>query len=102
MNKNQLFPTVIKDGALPRKTFSMGHAADKRFYIEARKITQIAANSGRYKVEIPVNANTLGATAKRMLWAGAAVGAISALIEGVGWVIDHGSQVIKKPKLDPH
>lgn len=38
MNKSQLFPTVIKDGALPRKTFSMGHAADKRYYIEARKI----------------------------------------------------------------
>ena len=38
MNKNQLFPTVIKDGALPRKTFSMGHAQDKRYYIEARKI----------------------------------------------------------------
>ena len=38
MNKSQLFPTVIKDGALPRKTFSMGHAADKRFYIEARRI----------------------------------------------------------------
>ncbi len=40
MNKSQLFPTVIKDGALPRKTFSMGHAADKRYYIEARKITE--------------------------------------------------------------
>lgn len=40
MDKSQLFPTVIKDGALPRKTFSMGHAEDKRFYIEARKITQ--------------------------------------------------------------
>jgi uncharacterized protein (DUF1015 family) len=40
MNKNQLFPTVIKDGALPRKTFSMGHAADKRFYIESRCITE--------------------------------------------------------------
>lgn len=38
MNKNQLFPTVIKDGALPRKTFSIGHAEDKRFYIECRKI----------------------------------------------------------------
>ena len=38
MNKNQLFPTVIKDGSLPRKTFSMGHAEDKRFYIECRKI----------------------------------------------------------------
>ena len=40
MDKSQLFPTVIKDGALPRKTFSMGHAEDKRFYIEARKITK--------------------------------------------------------------
>ncbi|NLT09460.1 MAG: DUF1015 domain-containing protein [Ruminococcus sp.] len=39
MDKSQLFPTVIKDGALPRKTFSMGHAEDKRFYMEARKIT---------------------------------------------------------------
>ena len=38
MNKDQLFKTVIFDGALPRKTFSMGHADDKRFYIEARKI----------------------------------------------------------------
>lgn len=38
MSKNQLFPTVIKDGALPRKTFSMGHAQDKRYYIECRKI----------------------------------------------------------------
>jgi uncharacterized protein (DUF1015 family) len=40
MDKSQLFPTVIKDGALPRKTFSMGHAEDKRFYMEARKITE--------------------------------------------------------------
>jgi uncharacterized protein (DUF1015 family) len=39
MGKEELFPTVICDGALPRKTFSMGHAEDKRFYIEARKIT---------------------------------------------------------------
>ena len=38
MEKSQLFPTVIKDGALPRKTFSMGHAQDKRYYIESRRI----------------------------------------------------------------
>ena len=38
MAKSELFPTVIFDGALPRKTFSMGHAHDKRFYLEARKI----------------------------------------------------------------
>lgn len=38
MEKDQLFPTVIFDGALPRKTFSMGEAHDKRFYLESRKI----------------------------------------------------------------
>lgn len=38
MEKNQLFRTVLFDGALPRKTFSMGHAEDKRYYLEARKI----------------------------------------------------------------
>lgn len=38
MSKDMLFKTVICDGALPRKTFSMGHAADKRFYIECRRI----------------------------------------------------------------
>lgn len=38
MTKDMLFKTVLCDGALPRKTFSMGHAADKRFYLECRKI----------------------------------------------------------------
>jgi hypothetical protein len=39
MKKNQLFKTVILDGALPRKTFSMGEAYEKRFYFEGRRIT---------------------------------------------------------------
>lgn len=39
MDKSDLFKTVILDGALPRKTFSMGEAKEKRFYMEARKIT---------------------------------------------------------------
>lgn len=38
MQKSELFLAVNADGSLPRKTFSMGHADDKRFYIEARKI----------------------------------------------------------------
>lgn len=38
MPKEELFKTVVLDGALPRKTFSMGHAWDKRFYLECRKI----------------------------------------------------------------
>ncbi len=38
MEKSDLFETIQKDGVLPRKTFSMGHANDKRFYLECRKI----------------------------------------------------------------
>ena len=38
MAKEALFPKVIRDGVLPRKTFSMGEAQDKRFYLEARRI----------------------------------------------------------------
>lgn len=40
MDKSDLFKTVILDGALPRKTFSMGEAEDKRFYLETRKISE--------------------------------------------------------------
>lgn len=36
--KKDLFKSIIMDGPLPRKTFSMGIADDKRFYLEARKI----------------------------------------------------------------
>ncbi len=38
INKNELFSAVEADGALPRKTFSLGHAEDKRYYVECRKI----------------------------------------------------------------
>ena len=38
MEKHQLFRGVISGGALPRKTFSMGHAREKRYYLEGRKI----------------------------------------------------------------
>jgi len=38
ISKSALFKTVILDGALPRKTFSMGEAREKRFYVEARRI----------------------------------------------------------------
>lgn len=38
MNKSDLFKTVILEGTLPRKTFSMGAAKEKRFYMEARLI----------------------------------------------------------------
>lgn len=38
MKKSELFEAIKKDGSTPRKTFSMGHAVDKRFYLESVKI----------------------------------------------------------------
>lgn len=38
MEKSELFRTVAAEGALPRKTFSMGEASDKRYYLECRRI----------------------------------------------------------------
>jgi uncharacterized protein (DUF1015 family) len=38
MEKSQLFRGVIAGGVLPRKTFSMGHAREKRYYLEGRRI----------------------------------------------------------------
>lgn len=38
ISKHDLFKTIILDGALPRKTFSMGEADEKRFYLECRRI----------------------------------------------------------------
>ncbi|KNY28232.1 DUF1015 domain-containing protein [Pseudobacteroides cellulosolvens] len=38
MDKNDLYKTVVLDGVLPKKTFSMGEAEEKRFYLECRKI----------------------------------------------------------------
>lgn len=39
IEKNDLFRGVILDGVLPRKTFSMGEAHEKRYYMEAKRIT---------------------------------------------------------------
>lgn len=36
--KDSLFKGIAKDGVLPRKTFSMGHAQEKRYYMECRRI----------------------------------------------------------------
>eukprot|EP00439_Symbiodinium_sp_Y106_P057024 s1710_g8.t1 len=38
MDKNDLVKTVVKEGVLPRKTFSMGAADEKRFYFECQQI----------------------------------------------------------------
>ncbi len=40
MEKHQLFRGVIADGVLPRKTFSMGHSREKRYYLESRRIQE--------------------------------------------------------------
>ena len=38
IDKTTFFDTIVSDGALPRKTFSMGEANEKRYYMEARRI----------------------------------------------------------------
>ena len=38
ITKNAFFPGIMADGVYPRKTFSMGHNREKRYYLEARKI----------------------------------------------------------------
>jgi hypothetical protein len=38
LGKGDLLRMVVKEGPLPRKTFSMGEADEKRFYVEARRI----------------------------------------------------------------
>ncbi len=39
IRKDTFFRTIVEDGTFPRKTFSMGEAFEKRFYIEARRIS---------------------------------------------------------------
>jgi hypothetical protein len=38
VDKASFFGDIIRDGVMPRKTFSMGEAPEKRFYVEARRI----------------------------------------------------------------
>ena len=40
IDKGGLFRGIVANGVLPRKSFSMGHAQEKRYYLEARKIRQ--------------------------------------------------------------
>ncbi|NLE46270.1 MAG: DUF1015 domain-containing protein, partial [Chloroflexi bacterium] len=39
IGKNEFFRSIAVNGPMPRKTFSMGHAVDKRFYLECRAIS---------------------------------------------------------------
>lgn len=38
LEKSQFFGIIARDGILPRKTFSMGEAFEKRYYFESRRI----------------------------------------------------------------
>lgn len=38
MEKGELFPSIISSGPFPKKSFSIGHAEDKRYYLECREI----------------------------------------------------------------
>ena len=38
MEKGELFPSIVRSGPFPKKSFSIGHAQDKRYYLECRAI----------------------------------------------------------------
>lgn len=38
MDKEELYPSILKSGVFPRKSFSIGHAQEKRYYLECRAI----------------------------------------------------------------
>ena len=38
LDKTTLFDSIVKDGPYPKKSFSIGHAAEKRYYLECRKL----------------------------------------------------------------
>ena len=38
MEKSELFVSVLKSGPFPKKSFSIGHGPDKRYYLECRRI----------------------------------------------------------------
>lgn len=38
MEKSELFTSVMNSGSFPKKSFSIGHGPDKRYYLECRKI----------------------------------------------------------------
>ena len=39
IDKSTLFPAINAGGVLPRKTFSIGEANEKRYYMECHKIS---------------------------------------------------------------
>ncbi|MCJ8163191.1 virulence factor TspB C-terminal domain-related protein [Acinetobacter zhairhuonensis] len=64
--------------------------------LQTRRITTAAANSGKFIVDVPVNPSSLGKTVKGMLWLSLATVAVDQMLNGIGWIIDKGSQTIKK------
>lgn len=38
MEKSELFPSIVRSGPFPKKSFSIGHAVDKRYYLECRRL----------------------------------------------------------------
>ena len=38
MEKGELFPSIVRSGPFPKKSFSIGRAEDKRYYLECRRI----------------------------------------------------------------
>ena len=52
--KGELFPTVAAESVLPKKSFSMGEAEEKRFYMECRRIVWHAKLAGGSRCDKPL------------------------------------------------
>lgn len=95
-----VFASAAEDWTISENTYGNDR---KSVHLEARKITQAAANRSVYRVDLPVRAAELGSSIKAMMWAGVAVAGVQAMLEGIGWIIDVGSKVIKRPvPVDPN
>lgn len=63
LDPSDFFEQIIRNGILPRKTFSLGHAIDKRFYMECRALRPAEADGSRSKDGTKTERNT---TAKQL------------------------------------
>lgn len=77
-------------------------SASKNVELTARKVGATAANDPIYKARVPVAASELGSAARAGIFGVAAFTSVTVMLEGLGWLIDEGSQVIKREKpVDP-
>lgn len=71
-------------------------SSKKTVEVTAKKINLTASNDPKYKVSVPVSASTLGKAVRFGMFGLNLYGAVSALMNGLDWVMDPATQSIKK------